>query len=339
MKVKIRINVIFLLCLLANCELAKNQKANMGFLSFLLRLSANRTNGNSNITNPTIQFSVIASTTATLTTSEAGATSTFTLKLSGEPTANVTINLSSSNPLEGVVSPNSVTFTTTDWNNPKTFTVTGIDDLIADGNINYQIITSNTISSDTNFNGLTVPDFNVTNLDVGEKITFVTSILFTGSLGGIAGADAKCNVSVNKPSILPNMYKAFLVDGVTRTAASNATSNGSMPGTQTDWVMKPNTAYFRTDGVKIINSNINGLYDLTVNSPSSFGGTVGISYWTGISNPNRWATGNHCMNWTTDLNGNSGDYGDGNSNLNIAVGAGFVGCEAGFEKRLLCIQQ
>src|SRR5204862_2183068 len=58
-----------------------------------------------------------------LVTTEAGGTATFTIKLNSQPTANVTIGLSSSNPAEGTVSPASVTFTGGvggNWNTPQT---------------------------------------------------------------------------------------------------------------------------------------------------------------------------------------------------------------------------
>ena len=47
-----------------------------------------------------------------LVTTEAGGTATFTVVLNTQPTANVTIGLSSSDTTEGTVSPASLTFTT-----------------------------------------------------------------------------------------------------------------------------------------------------------------------------------------------------------------------------------
>ena len=68
-----------------------------------------------------------------LTTTEAGGTATFTIRLNTRPTANVTIGLSSSNTAEGIVSPTSVTITPANWSNPVTITVTGVDDFVDDG--------------------------------------------------------------------------------------------------------------------------------------------------------------------------------------------------------------
>ena len=66
--------------------------------------------------------------TAGLMTTEAGGTATFTVVLNTQPTADVTIALSSSDTTEGTVGPASLTFTTANWNVAQTVTVTGVDD-------------------------------------------------------------------------------------------------------------------------------------------------------------------------------------------------------------------
>ena len=68
-----------------------------------------------------------------LTTTEAGGTATFTVVLNTQPTANVTIALSSSDTTEGTVSPASLTLRRANWNVAQTVTVTGVDDALADG--------------------------------------------------------------------------------------------------------------------------------------------------------------------------------------------------------------
>ena len=73
--------------------------------------------------------------TVGLVTTEAGGTATFTVRLNSQPTANVTIGLSSSDTTEGTVLPASLTFTTANWNTPQTVTVTGVNDAVDDGDI------------------------------------------------------------------------------------------------------------------------------------------------------------------------------------------------------------
>ncbi|MBG1267437.1 beta strand repeat-containing protein [Nostoc sp. WHI] len=102
-----------------------------------------------------------------LITTEAGGTANFNIKLTSQPTANVTLNLSSSKVGEGTVSVPNVTFTAANWNTPQIITVTGVNDGIADDNIAYQIITGSVVSSDpkyNNFNPASIADIDVVNI-------------------------------------------------------------------------------------------------------------------------------------------------------------------------------
>src|SRR5262249_50706759 len=92
--------------------------------------------------------------TAGLVTTEAGGTATFTVKLNSQPSASVTVGLSSSDLTEGTVSPASLTFTNANWSTAQTVTVTGVDDAMVDGNIAYTIVTAAATSTDTGYNGL-----------------------------------------------------------------------------------------------------------------------------------------------------------------------------------------
>ncbi|MFN7982977.1 MAG: hypothetical protein U0Q11_14050 [Vicinamibacterales bacterium] len=126
--------------------------------------------------------------TGGLTTTEAGGTATFTIVLTSQPTANVTVGLTSSNTAEGAVSPSSVTFTNANWNTPQTVTVTGVDDFLVDGAVAYTVVTAAATSADTNYNGLNPADVSVTNTDndtAGVTVT-PTSGLTTTEAGGTA---------------------------------------------------------------------------------------------------------------------------------------------------------
>ena len=98
-------------------------------------------------------------------TTEGTATATFTIVLNTEPTADVVIALSSSDTTEGTVSPSSVTFTNSNWSSTQTVTVTGVNDDIDDGDINYSIVTAAATSSDSDYSGLNASDASVTNTD------------------------------------------------------------------------------------------------------------------------------------------------------------------------------
>jgi hypothetical protein len=87
------------------------------------------------------------------------------------PTANVTIGINdtfdsvNSGNRESTTAPTSLTFTTANWNTPQTVTVTSIDDLEVDGLKTYTLQTQNTVSTDTDYNGIKPRDVVVYNND------------------------------------------------------------------------------------------------------------------------------------------------------------------------------
>jgi hypothetical protein len=127
--------------------------------------------------------------TSGLVTTEGGGTAAFTVKLNSQPTANVSVGLSSSDTTEGTVSPISLTWTPSTWNVAQTVTVTGVDDTLVDGDIAYTIVTAPATSSDAKYNGLNPADVAVTNLDndpPGGPRQIVSDT--TASYAGAAGA-------------------------------------------------------------------------------------------------------------------------------------------------------
>src|SRR2546426_5219747 len=126
--------------------------------------------------------------TSGLTTTEGGGTATFTVVLTSQPTANVTIGLSSNDLTEGTVSPASLTFTSGNWNTAQTVTVTGVNDFVADGNVAYTIVTAPATSTDGGYSGINASDVGVTNADddVAGITVSPTSGLTTTEGGGTA---------------------------------------------------------------------------------------------------------------------------------------------------------
>ncbi len=164
--------------------------------------------------NDTADF--IFSQTSGLVTSEAGGTATFTVRLATQPLVNVSFTLSSSNTVEGTVSPTTLTFTSANWNQDQTVTVTGADDQIDDDNVSYTIVTSNATSSDSKYGGRVVPDVSVTNTDndvAGVTVNPVAG-LTTTEVGGTASFNVKLNT---KP-----------LANVTIAIASNNTNEGTV---------------------------------------------------------------------------------------------------------------
>ncbi len=108
---------------------------------------------------------VLIAPTAGLTTSETGGQATFDVVLDTPPIADVVLGLSSSDPTEGTVLPTSLTFTSANWNVPQTVHITGVDDPVKDGNINYTIMTGPITSADNRYDGVNGPDVPVVNID------------------------------------------------------------------------------------------------------------------------------------------------------------------------------
>ncbi|MEG3970225.1 DUF4347 domain-containing protein [Microcoleus sp. T2B6] len=106
---------------------------------------------------------IVISPASGLVTTEAGGTDQFTIKLNRQPTADVTIGLRSSNEAEGVISTESITFNSANWNQWQPVTVTGVNDRVFDGDKTYQIVTAPAVSADSNYNGLNAPDATVVN--------------------------------------------------------------------------------------------------------------------------------------------------------------------------------
>ncbi|MDA9003459.1 cadherin repeat domain-containing protein, partial [Flavobacteriaceae bacterium] len=91
-------------------------------------------------------------------TTESGETASIGFVLITQPSANVIIGLSLSDTTEGSLGAAQLTFTPDNWNTVQTITINGVDDGLTDGDVTYQLITANTTSNDTSYNGLVVDD-------------------------------------------------------------------------------------------------------------------------------------------------------------------------------------
>ncbi len=103
-----------------------------------------------------------------LTTTELGGTANFTVRLTSQPLNDVTITLISSNNAEGIVAAGGVplvlTFTAVTWDLAQSVIVTGVDDMLVDADVAYQITVTAT-SSDSDYNSISISSVSVTNTD------------------------------------------------------------------------------------------------------------------------------------------------------------------------------
>lgn len=121
------------------------------------------------------------------------------------------------------------------------------------------------------------------------RVVFVTSVPTDANLGGLAGADARCNELAGKsthPAVQPRSFVAWL-SGATSPANGRHVRGG--------------TRYVRPDGVVIAN-NWNDLTDGTLIAPINVdekGATVmGQDVWTGTTKDG-FSSKNTCVDWTT----------------------------------------
>jgi hypothetical protein len=111
-------------------------------------------------------------------TNESGTTATFTAVLNAQPTTNVVLNISSANTNEVTVSPATLTFTNANWETPQQITLTGVNDVLFDGNQDVIITLSvDDPSSDDTYNAVLDVTITVTNEDddVAPSIGFGTT--------------------------------------------------------------------------------------------------------------------------------------------------------------------
>ncbi|MCP4136977.1 MAG: calcium-binding protein, partial [bacterium] len=142
-------------------------------------------------------------------TTEDGDAASFIVRLTSEPSDDVTVGVTTSDDTEGTVSPSQLIFTSLNWNAEQVVTATGKNDDLTDGNITYYVILSDATSTDSDYSGLTPsPDtVSVVNIDSnapGFRIEPVSGLTttedggtatFTVRLNGIPTADVTIGVS------------------------------------------------------------------------------------------------------------------------------------------------
>jgi len=119
---------------------------------------------------------VISHTSSNTAITEDGDTDSFNMVLSSEPTADVTVTLSYSD-AQVTLSPETLTFTSSNWDEAQAVTATAIDDDIAEGSHSINAIFA-TASSDSDYNNIassniliSITDNDTAGIDVDEEST------------------------------------------------------------------------------------------------------------------------------------------------------------------------
>ncbi|TVZ16764.1 Calx-beta domain-containing protein [Maribacter sp. MAR_2009_72] len=150
-------------------------------------------------------------------TAEDGATATFLVTLDSQPTAPVTIALSSSDETEGTV-PDNVVMNATNWQTGATVTITGVDDSAVDGDVEYTIVTGNVTSTDISYNGLDGDDVDDVTVINDDDDAFEASVQST-------------TASANENPVSNGVFTIDL--GAVNQTGSPITVNYTMTGTAT----------------------------------------------------------------------------------------------------------
>jgi len=161
---------------------------------------------------------------------------------------------------------------------------------------------------------------------IGEKCEtekhlkiFVTESGYSGNLGGVEGADMKCNADIMKPD--SGYYKALI----------GADSRDILID---DWILLPNTSYYRSDDMTLITiTNRRGWFDFPFDSSiSEFENRV----WTGLRDDGTAAVDNSCSNWLRSSYA-SGKYGISSALFKTAIKADNNTCDK--YHPLYCVEQ
>lgn len=170
-----------------------------------------------------------------------------------------------------------------------------------------------------------------------ECYLFFTATAYNGNLGGISGADSKCNSDTNKPN--GSNYKAVLIDGKDRQACKQGydciTAPTTNPGeTLIDWALYPNKTYKRAeDGLTVGTTNSSGTFNTNFTYALS---TSVIGFWTGMDSS--WKVNNKDCSWWTNT-ATTAFIGKGVAITNPSSAFGFASgtCSSAFP--ILCAEQ
>ena len=174
---------------------------------------------------------------------ETGGTATFTVALPSQPSAAVTVAVTSLDPSEGTAGPSSLIFNTSNWNTAQTVTVTGVQDNVDDGTVTWQVRLNN-LSGGSNYNnGVTDVDVTTTDDDGPPGVTLALDPASVSENGGISTVTARLSrasgaattVTVTTAAVSPAVAADFTQSGTTLTVAAGAvTSTGLVTVTAVD---------------------------------------------------------------------------------------------------------
>ncbi|MCW8831249.1 MAG: hypothetical protein OQK32_06995 [Gammaproteobacteria bacterium] len=157
-------------------------------------------------------------------TTEDGSTDTFTLVLDSPPTDDVVIDIASSDANEATVLLASVTFTSANWSTLQTVTVTGVNDVVDDGDVSYGIDFTVNSTTDTNYDGITVAGIVAGNTDNDATFSFVAQS--DAALSSLATSDTVVITGLLSSSVISITGGEYSINGGAYISTDSLINNG-----------------------------------------------------------------------------------------------------------------
>jgi hypothetical protein len=160
------------------------------------------------------------------------------------------------------------------------------------------------------------------------RVVFVTSTKFLGNLGGVAGADAKCQALADlSPNARIKGHTFLAWVSTSATSPSARFTHGTMPYVLGNGQLVAANWQDLTDG-SLMNSGI---------SLDEQGHSQSDAAWTATSSSNALLSGPSCADWTSSAPLDKGRYGNVSGNGNGWSGSGDDSCD--FPDNLYCFEQ
>jgi hypothetical protein len=160
----------------------------------------------------------------------------------------------------------------------------------------------------------------------GNLKIFVTAATYTGNLGGVNGADAKCMADANYPGV--GSYRALLADGTSRS-------------TSKDWAIIAGVKYVQAvTGTVIATANNNSVFAFPLSAAFRTSGST-LPYWSGLNAS--WVGESNqvdnCQSWTSANGIYSGPIGRAEDTASSAIFDSGVNTACNTSVHLVCVEQ
>ena len=207
---------------------------------------------------------------------EGSETSTFSLVLDDQPTANVVYNLTTSDTSQMVVFPTTITFTPSNWNIVQTGTITTVDNLIADGD--------QTETFRIQLDGASSDDCYLTNA-INYAINVIDDEVAAYTLGTVSGTLIEGNTQTAVVSVVLDAAPLtnIIIDILSRDTTEVTVGTSSVTFTPSNWNIPQTIALNSVDEVLVdgsqlvsITASINSSSDPAFTSLASQTSTVSV---------------------------------------------------------------